>query len=205
MLQVGKEHYNFNLYVTKPRWISYWHQISLILSCQPLSVLELGPGPGVIRSVVESCGIKYETVDPDPQLAPDYLGSATKIPIDNSSSDLVCAFQMLEHLPYEDTLIAIKEMFRVAKRFVIISLPDSKPSWYYSIHIPFVGQIKFLIDRPFFKPKDHHFDGEHYWELNKVNYPLSRILNDIRLHGEVLDSFRVDENPYHRFFLIKKY
>lgn len=205
MLQVDKEHYNFQLYVTKPRWISYWHQISSILACQPSSVLEIGPGPGVIKSVVESCGIRYKTVDPDPQLTPDYVGSATQIPIDNSSYDLVCAFQMLEHLPYEDSIVAIKEMFRVSNRFVIISLPDSKPSWYYSIYIPFIGQIKCLIGRPFFRPKEHQFDGEHYWELNKVNYPLSRILHDIRLHGEVLDSFSVEENPYHRFFIVKKY
>jgi len=46
------------------------------------------------------------------------------------------------------------------------------------------------------------FDGEHYWEIGKRGYPLSKIINEIqKARFKVEKTYsRVFENPYHRFF-----
>ena len=51
----------------------------------------------------------------------------------------------------------------------------------------------------------HKFNGEHYWEIGKAGYPLSKIIMDIQRAGfKVEKTYRVFEFPYHRFFILKK-
>ena len=55
------------------------------------------------------------------------------------------------------------------------------------------------------KNPTHKFDGEHYWEIGKAEYPLSKIINKIQKAGfRVKKTYRVFENPYHRFFILRK-
>jgi ubiquinone/menaquinone biosynthesis C-methylase UbiE len=51
-------------------------------------------------------------------------GSATDLPFDDRSFDLVTMLEVLEHIP--DTTTALREGFRVARRFLVLSVP-SKP------------------------------------------------------------------------------
>jgi len=113
---------------------------------------------------------------------------------------------MLEHLPCDIVLQAFKELVRVSRNSVIISLPDAKRVWRYSADIPKFGQIqfKFHFPRPFCKPEEHGFDGEHYWELNKKGYSLEKVMDDLCLSADLLKTWRVHENPYHRFFVFSK-
>lgn len=49
------------------------------------------------------------------------------------------------------------------------------------------------------------FNGEHYWEIGKAGYPLSKITKDIEKAGfKIIKTYRIFENPYHRFFVLKK-
>jgi hypothetical protein len=93
-------------------------------------------------------------------------------------------------------------MARVASKGVVISLPDAALRWPFAISVPRVGIKWFSIPRPRLHLAEHRFDGEHYWEINKAGYPLSRLLNDFQQEGQLklLRTFRVAENPYHRFF-----
>jgi len=68
-----------------------------------------------------------------------------------------------------------------------------------------LGVFKKLIEFPWFKAPRHTFDGEHYWEIGKYGYPLSRIISDIKKMGfDIEKTFRVFEYPYHRFFKLKR-
>ena len=50
-----------------------------------------------------------------------------------------------------------------------------------------------------------NFDGEHYWEIGKAGYPLNKIIKDIQKTGfKIEKTYRIFENPYHRFFILKK-
>ena len=49
------------------------------------------------------------------------------------------------------------------------------------------------------------FDGEHYWEIGKAEYPLNKTIGDIQKSGfKIEKTYRVFEHPYHRFFILRK-
>ena len=110
---------------------------------------------------------------------------------------------MLEHLPYETALQAFAEMVRVSRRHVVISLPDARPVWQYRYHVPKFGTRSLLFPRPILKQPEHVFDGEHYWEINKKGYDLARVVNDLGRLCSLNKTYRVFENPYHRFFVFE--
>jgi len=202
--QVEKSHYDFSKYMTKMRWCSMWHQLDEIQKLNPQSILEVGPGAGLFKTLVEHLGFKIETLDLDPNLQPDHVASATDMPFHDASYDVVCAFQMLEHLPYEVALQAFAEMVRVSRRNVLISLPDSRTLWRYQLHLPKLGSRDFFVPRPQLSTPEHVFDGEHYWEINKKGYPLSRVINDFSKVCRVVKTYRVVENSWHRFFICER-
>lgn len=202
--QVSAGHYDFCKYVDKGRWMSFYYQILEIMSKNPQKVLEVGAGKRVVGAILEQNGIDYETVDIDPELKPDHLASVLEMPLRDNSYDVVCCFQMLEHIPYEDFPKALKEIRRVARNYAVISLPDAKTLFHYSFHIPKVGIKHFSIPKPLFKPPIHIFDGEHRWEINKAGYLLNRVISDIKAAGfKIETTYRPIENSYHRFFVLK--
>ena len=201
--QVDKSHYEFSRYMCKARWNSVWHQLDEVIRLNPESVLEIGPGIGLFKLVGRLYGVRVETLDIDQELEPDHIGTVTSLPFEDNSYDVVCAFQILEHLPYERSLIGLREMARVSRSKVVISLPDARPVWPYKIHIPKIGVLNLLIPRPFFKEKKHEFDGEHYWEINKRGYSLKKVISDFSsIYGmKLIKTYRVYEFPYHRFLV----
>jgi len=204
--QVDKSHYEFSRYVTKQRWASMWHQVDEVLTFEPETVLEVGPGPGFFQVLMNQIGTRVETLDIDPELRPNYVASASDMPFADRSFDVVCAFQMLEHVPYEESLNVFREMVRVADKGVVISLPDAYVRWPISFCIPFVGNINFSVPGPRLRKAEHVFDGQHCWEINKAGYPLSRIQADLERVAPVklVRTYRVFEILYHRFFVYSK-
>lgn len=202
--QVAKGHYEFERYITRERWSSLWHQLHEVSRLKPRSVLEIGPGPGLFKMIAAASGISVETVDVDSELHPDHVASVVALPMASASYDVVCAFQVLEHLPYDTSLGAFREMTRVSRGHVVISLPDARRVWPYRVHIPKVGVREFLVPRPFSRAKTHQFDGEHYWEVNKRSYPLSRIAGDLSQSCKLMKSYRVPGNPHHRMFVFQR-
>lgn len=201
--QVDPEHYEFGRYVTIPRWNSFWYQLNTIMSLRPNSVLEIGPGPGLFKAMGQLLSIDIKTVDLDSDLNPDYVASATDLPLETSSFDVVCAFQVLEHMPFETALSALDELARVAREYVVISLPDSRRTFRYLAHIPRLGERRHVLPRPQLNSPVHHFDGEHHWEINKRGYELKQVMSAMLKSGrlELVRTFRPFENPYHRFFI----
>jgi len=201
--QVNKSHYEFEHYMNKARWISVWHQLDEVIRLKPENVLEIGPGPGLFKHTASLFGLKVETLDLDPDLNPDHVGSATALPFADNTYDMVCAFQMLEHLPYEEALLAFREMTRVSRKHVVISLPDAKIVWRYQFHIPKLGAFEFFLPQPTLSGRQHNFNGEHYWEISKKNYSLVRIIKDFSEYISLVKTYQVRENPDHRFFVFQ--
>ena len=204
--QVSRSHYDFARYVHKRRWASMWHQVDEVLRLKPSTVLEIGPGPGIFKALVSALGVKVETVDIDAELAPDHVCSVFAMPFTTGEYDVVCAFQMLEHLPFEDSVNAFAEMARVARKAVVISLPDAATRWPMMLYIPKIGQVSFSVPRPRLRPQVHVFDGEHYWEIGKKGYSLDRVLENLSRASNLRlkRMFRVPEYPYHRFLVFSQ-
>jgi len=144
-------------------------------------------------------------MDIDAELKPDHIGSVLQMPFPDKHYDVVCCFQVLEHLPYENFEAALSELFRVARRGVIISLPDAGKV--LQLHISKICK-KQMFTWPFSRRKEHKFDGQHYWEINKKGYELNKIKDKIQSIGKersfILEKeYRVWENAFHHFFIFK--
>lgn len=204
--QVNRNHYDFAAYVSPGRWASMWHQISEVVETGASSILEVGPGPGIFRAVMSTLGVHVETLDVDPELQPTYVGSVDEIPLPSASFDVTCAFQILEHLPYEMSMKGFAEMVRISRRFILISLPDARRTVTASIKLPRIGVARMSIQEPPMFARQNIFNGEHYWEVNKKGYSLSRVRSDLEsVDGVSLKrTYRVHEFPYHRFFVFEK-
>jgi ubiquinone/menaquinone biosynthesis C-methylase UbiE len=207
--QVDITHYDFKKYIDKGRWNSFYHQIDEILAVQPDSVLEIGVGAGILGAAFKALHYPYESMDIDPELHPDYVGSVLQIPFADKSYDVVGCFEVLEHLPYDRFGVAMRELFRIAKKAVVVSLPNSRTVWKYSIYIPKLGYCNFLIPRPFTKKEEAVFNGEHYWEINKKGFEFKVVKQTIKNMAEengfaLEKDYSVWENPYHHFFTLKR-
>jgi SAM-dependent methyltransferase len=200
--QVEPEHYADLTYDTKGRFISYWHQINLIMSTRPATVLEVGVGNKFVSNYLRNLGVDNHSLDFDERLEPDTVGSVLDLPFEDGQFDVACCFETLEHLPWEEFETAVEELRRVSRRFVLLSLPDRTPYARVDLEWRFHRQIaRHLRDLPNLRPEVHEFDGQHYWEIGRKGWPLSRIIEAIERHGlKVEEEFRVFEDPYHRFF-----
>lgn len=203
--QVRPDHYFNESYDRKERFISYWHQIDEVISLKPKKILEVGIGNGFVSRYLRKKGLDVTTLDIVKELKPSVAGSVLSMPFTNKSLDVVTCYEVLEHLPYVDFTNALKEIGRVSREHVVLSLPDVTTVYRINIELPRIRPIKKLIPHPFHRPTQHAFDGEHCWEMGKSGYPLKRIEFDIRQSGlNIIKTYRVFEFYYHRFFLLEK-
>ncbi len=200
--QVDKSHYQFGKYAFEGRFVSYYWQLKEVLGLEPATVLEVGVGDRVFGNFIKNnTPVSYTSVDVAEDLHPDVVGSILKLPFPDKSFDVVCAFEVLEHLPFEEFSQAVAELSRVARTHVVISIPHFGPMFSFSLKIPFLPHIRFALKIPF--PKKHVFNGQHYWELGKSGYPAQRVRKVLQKHGDILRDFVPFGNSYHHFFVAK--
>lgn len=202
-LQVSKEHY-FHGYDHRARWLSYRYQWDAVLKLGIKKALEIGPGNGTVTDYLRKQGILVTTLDIDPALKPDIVASLLEIPLPDNSFDLVMACEALEHLPFEQFTSALRELGRVSKKYILISLPDHRRTLLYCVlKIPFLPEVAFRIRTPSFAK--HIFDGQHYWEIGKIGFPPKRIRRAIREAGlAVIQEFVKHDAPMNHYFLMGK-
>lgn len=200
--QVGKSHYKFEQYAFEGRFVSYYWQLKEVLALDPKSILEVGVGDKVFGGFIKNnTPVLYTSVDVAEDLHPDVVGSVLALPFADKSFDVVCAFEVLEHLPFDQFDKAVSELCRVARTNVVISLPHFGPTFSFSLKIPLLPQLRGSLKIPF--PKKHIFNGQHYWEIGKSGYTVSRIRTALSHYGEVCKDFVPFGSPYHHFFVIK--
>lgn len=199
--QVTAEFYEFSQYVTFERWSSYWHQVSAALRYRPKSLVEVGGGLGVTSQVLRQCGVDVTTFDYDSTLKPDIVGDVRRLDefVAPKSVDMVCAYQILEHLPFEDFGRALGALSRVARRNVVISLP------HYGYPVELRGRLwknrfAFGFARRIAKPKTWNFDGQHYWELGTRGYAIKTVAKEIAKRLDIKRQYFCPDYSYHYFF-----
>ncbi len=201
--QVNKSHYNFSKYAFEGRFVSYYWQLKEVLSHNPSSILEVGVGDQIFGSFIKNnTDIAYTSVDVAEDLHPDIVGNIMDLPLAKETYDTVCAFEVLEHLPFERFDDSVGELCRIAKKYVVISIPHFGPMFSFSLKIPFLPLLHFAIKMPFHA--EHHFNGEYFWEVGKRGYPVSIIRNKLTRHGKIIRDFIPSGSPYHHFFVLEK-
>jgi hypothetical protein len=202
-VQVSPEHYDFERYDDRERWMSYWHQIRVVLAVKPKTVLEIGPGSGVFRNYLRSAGVTVKTLDIDKTRDVDFVADITKLDETlpkGMTFDAVCAFQVLEHLPFDQFETCLAGIARRANPNVFISLP------YRGLHLRFAmwwGDHFLTLGHKIMLPWRQKPCPEHYWELG---YPITagKVTKRIRRHFDVVEKGFIRENPYHYMWQLKR-
>lgn len=200
--QVPVDHYETLTYDSKERFASYWHQIEAVLRNGFTSVLEIGPGNGFVTDYLRKSGVHVSTMDIEPGLLPDLVGSVLEIPMESNAVEAVLCSQVLEHLSFEDFSPALREIRRVVRRGAVVSLPDSSHYLKLEASALFRARLRFLLPLPFLPaPRKVRVPREHMWEIGVRGYPVSRITQVMRAAGwEVRRNHRLYDNEFHRFF-----
>lgn len=203
--QVDSTHYDFLKYMNLARWTCYYTQIKKTLQLKPNSVLEIGPGDGLFGSYIKKNGITYKSADFADDIETDYkfrLGFENS-QINNESFSVVCAFQVLEHIPFENFEDALLELKRITKKHVFIDIPQHGFHLMLSFKFPLIRYFSwhYVIPRLF---SQHKFDGQHYWEIGKKGYSPKKIRKIILKNFNIIEEFSIFSNPRERFYLLEK-
>ena len=191
--------------VDKGHFVSYWYQIDEIIRVQPKNLLEIGVGNRFLSSYLRERCYDVTTVDFQPLLLPDVVGALQSLPFRDDSFDVVACFEVLEHLPFELFPEAMSELARVARRAIVISVPDAGRNYRVLLRLPKIHIKRIIEFLPQWRPGTISDDGEHYWEIGLKDYPLIRIHRAVEQAGLMVEkTYRIFEYARHRFFVLRK-
>lgn len=198
--QVDQSHY-VNSYDTLERWSSYWYQLDAIRRANPKNMLEIGVGTGLTSWYARNrLGINVTTCDFDPELNPDVIADVRNLKESflENQFDTVVAFQVLEHLPFNEFDRCLQQLKYVAKKSIIISLPHA------GLTMSAILQLRhrtWKFARKFPRGQPYSFEkeggGQHYWEVGVKGSSKKEVLNVIERHFHVVKSYLIPEHPYH--------
>jgi len=182
------------------RMFSYEQQLKEIIenSEDDDKILEIGPGKHYVSNILYNMGFDITTMDikksiPNTNFL-NLMGDIRNIPLKENSFDVVCAFEVLEHIPITKLPRALYEMRRISRKKVIISLPYNDTKLIYKLKAFALSVLGKHIDR-----------AGHYWELNIPLYSLEHFMNLFKSIGySIKKHYRFKKNPYHYFFVLKK-
>lgn len=199
--QVDKDAYRFEKYAGPDRFASYHAQLQEIIALRPESILEVGVGDAVVGNYLKSnTDIGYTSLDIADDVGADVLGSVTALPFPDKSFDVTCAFEVLEHLPFDQFGKALDELSRVAKKQVLISLPHFGPPVKFFLKLPFLPPLRFGFKIPY--PRTHVFNGQHYWEIGKRGYSVGAIRREFLKRFDIIKEYVPFDNQYHRIYVL---
>ena len=210
--QTDRSHYG-DEYYERRRLYSMAVQAEALRELMPGSVLEIGPGLGVFAAMYRQLsGARVVTLDIDSTLRPDVIGSVFALPFADAAFDAGACFQMLEHLPFERFAPALREIGRVAKVGMALSLPDCSYALTVRLgirnprHDGWTGAWTLVpAALAMRKMKQTPNTAGHYWEIGRRGTPLAVVRQEIQGAGwRIEKEFRTPENAYHRFFVLRK-
>lgn len=185
MTQVNKPFYSSEKYLNQVRFLGLREQLILCIQSKGKTFLEVGPGAGLLTALLKNMEFDVTTLDVNKLLLPDIVADVLNIPCRNDMYDVVCAFEILEHLPFQSLTPALAEMSRVSKGRVIISVPDHaglKRSNFGFMMCLFGRTIQYYSEpRP--KYKDITNSEEHRWEIGIRGIEVRNVLESIKNAG----------------------
>ncbi len=191
-------------YVDIDRWASYWHQIKVVRSCNPTRILEVGVGNHIVYDYFKNRDFDITSCDIEPDTSPDVVGSVEDMPFGDGVFDVVLCAEVLEHLPFEQFQHNLRELARVSKKHVVITLPHWGRHFSYDFRLPLVkrvrGQAKISFSR-----KRQHSNSPHKWEIGKKGTSPKTVRRAIEGAGLGIEKdYVLFEMPYHHLFLLTK-
>jgi SAM-dependent methyltransferase len=171
------------------------------------NILEIGVGAGFLRHCLKFFPqVSHTTIDIAGDLSPDYVGSVTRMPFKDKQFDLILCCEVLEHMPFTDFLPALREMRRVARHRVILSLPDRTRHFGVAVCLARLGWVVLEWNpnrRAYATRKLVSETGHHYWEIGCKKTLARDVTRAIREAGfRIEKQYRLPKHAWHRFFIL---
>jgi len=119
---------------------TYYKEVISLIPSDVKSILDIGCGEGTFLNMLED---KISTVGLDvSRTALRYVkkqkvqGDIANLPFKSRSFDLVTCLEVLEHLKQDAFINGISEIKRVAKKYIIVSVPNEEPLEYFLVVCP---------------------------------------------------------------------
>jgi SAM-dependent methyltransferase len=208
-----KEHYFNPEYMRRERLLAYIDQISAILKYtqQADSILEVGKGNGYLYHFISTyLKLNVKSLDIASDLQPDFCGDISSEDLSLPDKfDIGLCFEVLEHLPLTQVPVALANLKKYVRKYIILSVPDTnffiqmKMNILWLLYTPL--SLTFSFAR--FMANRKMLGSDHQWEIGirqgnqrvTKKYLLKYVLSDF----EVLEGFRGREFPGHHFFIFR--
>jgi hypothetical protein len=188
-------------YLTPQRFSSIGFQYRACLSFDALTYIDIGSGNNILAYILSKNRKRVFTIDHNPGIKAEIVSLLPYLPIADKAVDVSLCFQVLEHLPFSLFETSLREMKRVSRRGLIISLPEQAN--YVPKKVSLKRKIKNLLG---FQKRCNDYppgsrDKEHFWELG-IDLEYSTII-DIASHNGLylMEHFVNPYFTYHHFFL----
>lgn len=184
---------------SKKHWELYWYQQKIMQNriSKEESILEIGVGSGFTSNYLKSKGYKVKSVDIDPNKRPDFIENIVDVDQDFFSFDVILAFNIFEHIPYNDLLKVFDQLKKSQISKMFISLPIFKK-------LIFEAYLYFILFPPkditIFKKKKKINSSHHHWELEYNDYTLKKLKNDLNFRNFFLIDSQKYYNQHYLYF-----
>jgi hypothetical protein len=179
MADLSSKH-EWNAYYSRKRIVQQWMQLHLldVVDCE--KILEVGPGLGLVTSLLANVGYEVHTLDrvprafayPDvPHLERDICNLRSD---EIAGYDAILCCETLEHLDWERVGSVLSTFRASGAKYLIVSVP------YMAFQISFDIYLNRTTFRQYFSMKKLLWrrgfaaepPGGHQWEVGYRNYPL---------------------------------
>jgi len=195
-LQVDKNHYFGENYVTKERWANYYHQINNTLRLNPKKVLVIGVGDGITPKYLKEYGIKTIKLDFNPKLKTDIVADIRSLPkkLKKEKFDVIICTHVLENLPFKYFDKILKDFSKITS-YLVLQPPSSILQIKFNFAIqPHVLNKNFIINIPILFWKKLSFNGQHYWKLHRRNESMIKLKKVIKKYFTIKKLYQCPEN-----------
>lgn len=188
-------------YLTPQRFSSIGYQWRVAMQQGGESFIEIGVGSGLLSLLLRESGCVVHSLDVRRVVRPSVIGDARRLPFADAAADTILCFQVLEHLPFADFTPALIEFRRIARRSVILSVPDRSP---YRTANPLIDAARFVIYHARLRSGRLRRHVNHRWELGDGTVSAPMLREAARMAGFTqIDTFRNPDYAYHHFFVMR--
>jgi hypothetical protein len=185
------------------QWITHHWSIRGVLERGLESVLEIGVSGKVVSTVLRDAQVRLTTFDSDANREPDYVGSVNDMPFPENAFDGILCTEVLHLMPWEQTQQAIRELHRVSRRFVFVTVPHFTLSWNVLFAVPLLRKLELRLRLPF--PLPNRVKNGRYWECGRLGYPVSKLRKEFEKAGFLIVSEKRPQTQYAScFFVLQK-
>lgn len=193
-------------------WYRYYHLIKDVLAIKASDLMEVGTGAGMVRNCLEPLVTSYTTLDINKELSPDFLLDVREPLTElNKKFDCAIAADILEHLPFSDMKIAMKNLYDYLKPggHALITIPHRQSNFLFMTptQIPHVFTVPtgFLSLGAFYRrfiKRKIWIDPNHCWEIGDGNIKVRDVDNCFLNTGFEIEKF--EKLLYVDYWVLKK-